>query len=55
LARLEARVAISRILDRVTGVRLDPTRPIVRFAGGSTSELQTSALRLVVDSASTAT
>jgi cytochrome P450 len=55
LARLEARVAISRILDRASGVRLDPTRPIVRFVGGSTSELQTSALWLVVDTASTAT
>jgi cytochrome P450 len=52
LARLEARVAITRILDRASGVRLDPTRPIVRFAGGSTSELATSALWLVVNTAS---
>jgi cytochrome P450 len=50
LARLEARVAINRILDTVSAVRLDPNRPVTRFAGGSTSELTTIALWLVVES-----
>jgi cytochrome P450 len=49
LARLEARVAINRILDAVSAVRLDPDHRIVRFVGGSTSELLTTALWLVVD------
>jgi cytochrome P450 len=49
LARLEARVAINRILDAVRAVRLDQEHRIVRFAGGSTSELLTTALWLVVD------
>jgi cytochrome P450 len=49
LARLEARVAINQILDRVSGLRLDPTHPVVRFAGGSTSELQTNSLWLRMD------
>jgi cytochrome P450 len=49
LARIEARVAINRILDTVGAVRLDPDHRIVRFAGGSTSELLTTALWLVVD------
>jgi hypothetical protein len=43
LARLEARMAISRIVDNVEALRLDPDHAIVRFAGGSTSELQTHA------------
>jgi cytochrome P450 len=49
LARLEARVAINRILDTVTAVRLDPDHRIDRFIGGSTSELLTTALWLHVD------
>jgi cytochrome P450 len=49
LARLEARVAISRIVDTVGAVRLDTRRPINRFAGGTTSELLTTALWLHVD------
>jgi cytochrome P450 len=49
LARLEARVAINRILDAVSAIRLDPYHRIVRFAGGSTSELLTTALWLVVE------
>jgi cytochrome P450 len=49
LARLEARVAINRILDAVSAVRLDPDHRIDRFVGGSTSELLTTALWLVVD------
>jgi len=48
LARLEARVAIDRILDAATAVRLDPDHRIVRFVGGSTSELLTTALWLAV-------
>jgi cytochrome P450 len=49
LARLEARVAINRILDTVSAVRLDPDHRIDRFIGGSTSELLTTALWLHVD------
>jgi cytochrome P450 len=49
LARLEARVAINRILDTVRAVRLDPDHRIDRFIGGSTSELLTTALWLHVD------
>jgi cytochrome P450 len=49
LARLEGRVAIARIVDAVSAVRLDPNHPIVRFAGGSTSELLTTELWLHVD------
>ena len=49
LARLEARVAINQILDVASAVRLDPAHPIVRFAGGSTSELQTNELWLLLD------
>ena len=49
LARLEGRVAISRILDAVGAVRLDTRRPVVRFAGGTTSELLTSELWLHVE------
>jgi cytochrome P450 len=49
LARLEARVAINRILDAVSAVRLDPDHRIDRFVGGSTSELLTTALWLVVE------
>ena len=48
LARLEARVALDRILDAATAVRLDPDHRIVRFVGGSTSELLTTALWLAV-------
>jgi cytochrome P450 len=48
LARLEARIAIDRILDAATAVRLDPDHPIVRFVGGSTSELLTTAMWLAV-------
>jgi cytochrome P450 len=49
LARLEARVTINRILNAVSAVRLDPDHRVVRFVGGSTSELLTTALWLVVD------
>jgi len=49
LARLEARVAIKRIVETVGAVRLDPHHPVDRFAGGSTSELNTTALWLRVD------
>jgi cytochrome P450 len=49
LARLEARVAINRILDTVSAIRLDPDHRIDRFIGGSTSELLTTALWLHVD------
>jgi len=51
LARLEARVAIDRILDLAGAVRLDPAHPIVRFSGGSMSPLKTTALWLLVDPA----
>jgi cytochrome P450 len=50
LARLEARVAINQILDRASAIRLDPSHSIGRFAGGSTSELQTNELWLLLNS-----
>jgi cytochrome P450 len=49
LARLEGRVAINRIVDSVSSVQLDANRPVVRFAGGTTSELLTTSLWLKVD------
>jgi cytochrome P450 len=49
LARLEGRVAINRIVDVVSSVQLDANRPVVRFAGGTTSELLTTSLWLKVD------
>jgi cytochrome P450 len=50
LARLEARVAINEILDRTSAIRVDPSHSIARFAGGSTSELQTNELWLLANS-----
>jgi cytochrome P450 len=49
LARLEGRVAINRIVESVSSVQLDANRPVVRFAGGTTSELLTTSLWLKVD------
>jgi cytochrome P450 len=50
LARLEAHVAINQILDRASAIRLDPSHSVARFGGGSTSELQTNELWLLVNS-----
>ena len=49
LARLEAVVAIRRLIERVGAVRLDTRHPLERFAGGTTSELLTTSLWLHVD------
>jgi cytochrome P450 len=50
LARLEARIAIRQIIESVSEIRLDPNHPVVRFSGGSTSELNTTELWLQVES-----
>jgi len=47
LARLESRLAINRLLDALGPFVLDPSRPPRRFAGGTTSELQTEALWII--------
>lgn len=48
LARLEARIAVERLLDRTETIEPDPDETPVRFTGGTTSELQTTRLPLVV-------
>jgi cytochrome P450 len=49
LARLEGRVGFEVLLDTLPDVRLDPERPPVRYAGGTTSELQTTSLHLIME------
>jgi cytochrome P450 len=48
LARLEARVAVTRFVRAVGSVALLPDRPPTRFSGGTTSELQTTSLWVAV-------